>query len=83
MPLLSSKKYIMKSLEDVSNDIKLRKRVSYQELLRFEMHILPLLENVEVLNKEDECFIFYIKMFLNALKKMALEYNYILQISKH
>ncbi|NDU04638.1 FUSC family protein, partial [Francisella tularensis subsp. holarctica] len=37
----------------------------------------------EVLNYKDESFIFYIKMFLDALKKLALEHNYILKISKH
>jgi uncharacterized membrane protein YgaE (UPF0421/DUF939 family) len=77
------KEYIMKSLNNVAEDIKKRKRVSYKELLRFERHILPLLKNVEVLSDKDERFIFYIKMFLDALKKLSLEYNYILQISKH
>ncbi|MBK2267892.1 FUSC family protein [Francisella philomiragia] len=77
------KKYIMKSLTDVSEDIKKRKRISYKELLRFERHILPLLKDVRVLNDKDESFIFYIKMFLNALKRLSLEHNYILQISKH
>ncbi|MWX51283.1 FUSC family protein [Francisella tularensis] len=77
------KKYIMKSLDSVSNDIKKTKRISYKELLRFERHILPLLNEVEVLNYKDESFIFYVKMFLDALKKLALEHNYILKISKH
>ncbi|AIT09186.1 hypothetical protein LO80_03840 [Candidatus Francisella endociliophora] len=77
------KKYIMKSLTDVSEDIKKRKRISYKELFHFEKHILPLLRDVEVLNDRDESFIFYIKMFLDALKKLSIEYNYILQISKH
>lgn len=77
------KKYIMKSLTNVSDDIKKRKRISYKELLRFERHILPLLKDVRVLNDKDESFIFYIKMFLNALKRLSLEHNYILQISKH
>lgn len=77
------KKYIMKSLDSVSNDIKKTKRISYKELLRFERHILPLLNEVEVLNYKDESFVFYIKMFLDALKKLALEHNYILKISKH
>lgn len=77
------KKYIMKSLTDVSEDIKKRKRISYKELLRFERHILPLLKDVRVLNDKDESFIFYIKMFLNALKRLSLGHNYILQTSKH
>lgn len=77
------KKYIMKSLNSVSEEIKKTKRISYKELLRFERHILPLLNEVEVLNYKDESFIFYIKMFLDALKKLALEHNYILKISKH
>ncbi|WP_150467040.1 FUSC family protein [Francisella sp. SYW-9] len=77
------KNHIMQSLSDISNDIKVRKRISYKELLRFEKHILPLLKDVEFLNDKDESFTFYINMFLNALKRLALEYNYILQISKH
>lgn len=77
------KKYIMQSLTDISNDIKVRKRISYTELLRFEKHILPLLKDVDILNHKDESFTFYINMFLNALKRLSLEYNYILQISKY
>lgn len=77
------KKYIMQSLTDVSEDIKKRKRISYRELFHFEKHILPLLKDVEVLNDKDDGFIFYIKMFLDALKKLSIEYNYILHISKH
>lgn len=77
------KRYIMKSLVDVSCDIKKRKRISYQELFHFEKQILPLLKDVDILNHEDESFIFGVKMFLNAMKKLSLEYNYILQISKH
>lgn len=77
------KKYIMKSLADISTDIKTRKRISYKELLRFEKHILPLLKDVEILNDKDQSFTFYINMFLDALKKLSIEYNYILQISKY
>lgn len=83
LAFIEFKKYIMKSLVDISNDIKTRKRISYKELLRFENHILPLLKNVETLNHKDESFTFYINMFLNALKRLSLEYNYILQISKY
>lgn len=77
------KRYIMKSLVDISCDIKKRKRISYQELFDFEKHILPLLKDVDILNDQDESFIFSVQMFLNALKKLSLEYNYILLISKH
>ncbi|MED7787593.1 FUSC family protein [Francisella sp. 19X1-34] len=77
------KKYIMQSLLDISNDIKARRRISYKELLRFEKHILPLLKDVEFLNDKDKSFTFNTNMFLNALKRLSLEYNYILQISKH
>ena len=77
------KRYIMQSSTDISDDIKTRRRITYTELLRFEKHILPLLKDVEILNHKDESFTFYINMFLSALKKLSLEYNYILQISKY
>ncbi|AJC49211.1 FUSC family protein [Allofrancisella guangzhouensis] len=77
------KNYIMKSLTNITYDMKKQKRISYKELLRFEKHIQPLLKDVELLNETDANFIFCTKMFLKALEKLAIEHNYILQISKH
>ncbi|MDE4947221.1 FUSC family protein, partial [Francisella tularensis subsp. holarctica] len=48
------KKYIMKSLDSVSNYIKKTKRISYKDHFRCERNILPLLKEVEVLNYKDE-----------------------------
>ena len=50
LAFIEFKKYIMKSLNNVFDDIKKNKRISYKELLRFERNILPLLNEVEVLN---------------------------------
>ena len=72
LAFIEFKKYIMKSLNNVFDDIKKNKRISYKELLCFERNILPLLNEVEVLNYKDESFIFYIKMFLDTLKKTSV-----------
>lgn len=73
------KQHIIESLEDIAKDIKSRKRISYHEIVKYDKHILPLLEN----EQHDEIFLFCIRMFLDALEKFSKEYNYILQISKH
>ncbi|QIV94183.1 FUSC family protein [Allofrancisella frigidaquae] len=80
---IAFKDYIMKSLSDIVYDIKKHKRISYKELLKFEKHIRPLIKDVELLNETDANFTFCIKMFLSSVKKLAIEHNYILQMSKH
>lgn len=73
------KQHIIESLEDIARDIKSRKRISYHEIVKYDKHILPLLED----EQHDETFLFSIRMFLDALEKFSKEYNYILHISKH
>ena len=71
--------HIIESLTNVAKDISQRQRISYKQIINFEKHILPLLND----KYDNEVFLFSIKMFLQALEKLAIEYNYILQISKH
>lgn len=71
--------YIIQSLASIAEDIKKRQRISYKQITSFDSHIVPLLKN----KYNNETFLFSIKMFLQALERLAIEYNYILQISKH
>jgi len=71
--------YIMKSLAYVIHDIKKRRRISYQQIISFDKHIVPLLKD----KYDNETFLFCVKMFLRALERLAIEHNYILQLSKH
>ncbi|MGQ4006306.1 FUSC family protein [Francisellaceae bacterium CB300] len=71
--------YIMKSLAYVVHDIKKRRRISYQQIISFDKHIVPLLKD----KYDNETFLFCVKMFLRALERLAIEHNYILQLSKH
>ena len=71
--------YIIASLTNVAEDISKRQRISYKQIISFERQILPLLKN----KYDNEVFLFSIQMFLQALERLAIEYNYILQISKH
>jgi uncharacterized membrane protein YgaE (UPF0421/DUF939 family) len=71
--------YIIKSLTDVAQDIKKRKCISYKQIISFDKHIVPLLND----KYNNETFLFFVKMFTKALEKLSIEYNYILQISKH
>ena len=71
--------HIVQSLASIAEDIKKRQRISYKQIISFKNHIVPLLKD----KYDNEIFTFAIKMFLLALRKLAVEYNYILQISKH
>ncbi len=71
--------HIMKSLAYVIQDIKKRKRVSYQQIISFDKHIVPLLKD----KYDNQTFLFCVKMFLKALERLVIEHNYILLLSKH
>ena len=70
---------IINSLSNIAEGIKKRQRISYKHIISFEKHILPLLKN----KYDNETFLFFIKMFLQSLEKLVIEYNYILQLSRH
>ena len=71
--------HIMQSLTSIAEDIKKRQRISYKQIISFKNHIVPLLKD----KYDNKVFTLAIKMFLLALRKRAVEYHYILQISKH
>ena len=71
--------HIISSLTNVAEDISKRQRISYKQIISFERHIHPLLKD----KYDNETFLFCVKMFLRALERLAIEHNYILQLSKH
>jgi len=71
--------HIVESLTNVAAGINKRQRISYKQIISFEKHIVPLLKD----KCDNEVFSFTVKMFLLALERLSVEYNYILQISKH
>ena len=76
------RKSIIECLSNVSKCINQHKKITHKELLDFEKDILPFLDKIKLL-RDNEHFIFYTKIFVLNLRKAAIEYNYISQISKH